>query len=233
MEQIVLDEWLSKIIGKPTFFLQNSFTENVIKDFSKDEIFIWTKIPVLEVNKLKFLQKFGFYIVDTNIQLISKSFPKSKKNNFIRFAKPSDQISIRNIAKNSFKFSRFHSDPQIPYLTSCKIKEEWAGNYFSGKRGKWMIVVEYNSDVVGFLQLLSKDNKTIIIDLIAVDEKYRGKGFAKNMISFASLNCLDNLNQIEVGTQISNISSLNLYAKLGFLISSSSYVLHFHQKKLK
>ena len=47
------------------------------------------------------------------------------------------------------------------------------------------------------------------------------------------LTSVDNLTQIEVGTQISNISSLNLYSKLGFFIRSSSYVLHFHQKKQK
>ena len=233
MEQIVSDEWLSKIIGKPTFFLQDSFKETFKEEFPEGEIFVWAKLQVEEINKLKFLQKIGFYIVDTNIKLISKNIFKDKRNTSIRFARPSDQIYIRNIAKNSFKFSRFHLDPEIPYLTSCKIKEEWAGNYFSGKRGKWMIVAEDDSNIVGFLQLLYKDKKTIIIDLIAVSEEYRGRGFAKSMISFALSNCLDDIVQIEVGTQLTNISSLKFYTNLGFFITSSSYVLHFHQKKQK
>ena len=66
-----------------------------------------------------------------------------------------------------------------------KIKEEWVGNFFLGKRGKWMIVVEENSKVVGFLQLLEKNKKTIVIDLIAIEEKKRGKGLAKEMIAYA------------------------------------------------
>ena len=38
--------------------------------------------------------------------------------------------------------------------------------FFLGKRVKWMIVVEENSKVAGFLQLLEKNKKNIVIDLI-------------------------------------------------------------------
>ena len=68
-----------------------------------------------------------------------------------------------------------------------------------------------------------------MIDLIAVDKRNRGKGLAKTMISYASINCLSSHGAIEVGTQIANTESLALYAKLGFGIISSSYVLHRHQ----
>ncbi len=231
MNFIFYDEWLSKIIGKQTFYLKNSLNIISKESFPKDEFFIWTKIPILETDKLITLQKLGFYIVDTNVQLSLKHFIHNNINNTVRFAEPEDEKYIRNIAKNSFGFSRFHLDHQISQNTACKIKEEWAGNYFAGKRGKWMIVAEYKSIIVGFLQLLEKNNNTIVIDLIAVKDEHRGKGLAKNMITFAYLNCLKNLAKIEVGTQISNTSSLNLYTKLGFRISSSSYVLHMHQKK--
>ena len=230
MSFIVYDEWLSKIIGKKAYNLQNSFNVISKEYFPKDEIFIWTKIPILETDKLINLQKLGFYIVDTNVQLSSKNFNHKYINNDVRFAKPEDEKSVKDIAKNSFELSRFHLDNQITQNTACKIKEEWAGNYFAGKRGKWMIVAEYKSTIVGFLQLLEKNNNTIVIDLVAVKKEHRGKGLAKNMIFFAYLNCLNNITKVEVGTQISNISSLNMYTKLGFFINSSSYVLHMHQK---
>ena len=46
-----------------------------------------------------------------------------------------------------------------------------------------------------------------------------------------ALSSIKNLKSIEVGTQISNSSSINMYTKLGFSISSSFYVLHMHKKK--
>ena len=91
-----------------------------------------------------------------------------------------------------------------------------------------MIVIEHKSRVVGFLQLLKENSKTMVIDLIAVRSKFRGNGFAKNMIYFAYFNCLKNINKIKVGTQISNLGSIDFYTKLGFRIVGSSYVLHMH-----
>lgn len=229
MKQIVLDNWLSKLVGKPAYVLKGTFDDLTKQDLPKDKIFIWTKISVNESAKLDCLQKLGFYIVDTNIQLSLNTKMSDTKNTNIRFANSTDEQAIKDLAKTSFKYSRFHLDPQISEKVASKIKEEWAGNYFNGNRGKWMVVAEYNSKVVGFLQILSKSDNIIIIDLIAVNEKNRGKGFAKDMISYAFINCLHNDGKIEVGTQITNIASLDLYTKLGFRISSSSYVLHMHQ----
>lgn len=229
MKQIVLDNWLSKLMGKPAYVLKGAFDDLTKKDLPKDEIFIWTKISVNESAKLDCLQKLGFYIVDTNIQLSLNTRMSDTKNTSIRFANSTDEQAIKDLAKTSFKYSRFHLDPKISDKVASKIKEEWAGNYFYGKRGRWMVVAEHNSKVVGFLQILSKSDSIIVVDLIAVNEKNRGKGFAKDMISYAFINCLHNGGKIEVGTQITNIASLDLYTKLGFRISSSSYVLHMHQ----
>ena len=231
MKQIVLDSWLSKLMGKPAYVLKGSFDESLKKDLPKGEFFIWTKISIDDLAKLEYLKKLGFYIVDTNIQLSLNTKINETKNTNIRFANSTDEQTIKNLAKTSFKFNRFNLDPQISKKIASEIKQEWVGGFFNGKRGKWMVVAENNSKVVGFLQILSKSHDIIVIDLIAVNEENRGKGFAKDMISYAYVNCLDNNGKIEVGTQIKNKPSLDLYTKLGFRISSSSHVLHMHQKK--
>lgn len=226
---IIPDEWLSKIIGKPVYYLKqfsNSFENN---DLPKNEMFVWSKIPVDDVEKLIQLQKIGFYLVDTNIELVLSKQMDPKKILNARFAKSSDEIAVRSIAKSAFKYNRFNRDPNISDKIASKIKEEWAGNFFLGKRGKWMIVVEKNSETVGFLQIIEGNNDSIIIDLIAVDEKNRGKRLAKEMIYFMYLNCLKKNGIIKVGTQISNTSSIELYLNIGFHINSISYVLHMHQ----
>ena len=163
---IIPDEWLSKIIGKPVYYLKqfsNSFENN---DLPKNGMFVWSKIPVDDVEKLIQLQKLGFYLVDTNIELVLSKQMVFKKSSNARFAKLSDEIAIRSIAKSTFKYNRFYKDPNISDNIASNIKEEWAGNFFSGKRGKWMIVVEENSKTVGFLQIIESNNDTIIMDLI-------------------------------------------------------------------
>jgi ribosomal protein S18 acetylase RimI-like enzyme len=147
----------------------------------------------------------------------------------LRFANSSDETDVRALARNVFKYNRFNQDPNISSEIASKIKEEWVGNFFLGKRGKWMIVVEENSKIKGFLQLICKNEDIIVIDLIAIDEKSRGKGLAKEMISYAYENCLKTVGTIEVGTQVANTPSIKLYLKLGFHMNLASYVLHMNK----
>lgn len=228
-KKIILDDWLTRIIGKPVYHLQNFSTNFEKKDLPKSQMFIWSKVPVDDIEKLTCLQNLGFYLVDTNIQFSLSKKILLKNSSNVRFAKSSDELAVRALAKNAFKYNRFNKDSNISNEAASRIKEDWVGNFFLGKRGKWMVVIEKDSKIVGFLQIIDKDDHTIIIDLIAVDEKNRGQGLAKEMISYTYANCLKNNGIIEVGTQIANISSIKLYLKLGFHINSASYVLHMHQ----
>lgn len=229
MNTITSDKWLSNIVGKPVYELKTFQTILNHKDLPPGELFIWSKIPVDDIERLICLQRLGFYIVDTNIQFSSSEKISCKDNTNLRFAKANDELEVRAIAKNAFEYNRFYADPNISNNIACKIKEEWVGNFFLGERGKWMIVVEENSKIIGFVQLISKNQNTIIIDLIAIDKKSRGKGLAKEMISYAYENCLNKDGIIEVGTQIANTPSIKLYSKLSFHMNSASYVLHMHK----
>ena len=207
MKEIIFDDWLSQILKKNVYFLKNSFSNFNENSFPSENFLIWTKILVSDINKLNYLQKIGFYIVDTNVQLISSYIGKIADNTNVRFAKPTDEKFVKNIARNSFKHSRFHLDPEIPDNIARSIKELWARNFFLGKRGKWMVVIEENSKILGFLKLIEKNQNNLLIDLIAIEENNRGKGFAKELIYFAYKNCLKNNGFIEVGTQITNTSA--------------------------
>ena len=191
--------------------------------------FIWSEIETDATQELILLQSYGFYIVDTRIKLLlSKKIHLVPRSN-IRFANLNDELQVKKLAKNAFIYSRFNRDPKISEDIAGKIKEKWAGNYFIKERGNWMVVVENNGKIIGFLQLIDKDDNTNTIDLIAVDENYRGQGLAKEMIKFAQENCSNKEKKMEVGTQISNISSLNMYMSLDFKIKSAFYILHRHQ----
>ncbi len=173
----------------------------------------------------------GFRLVDTNVQLTRVAAPLKGSRGRCRFARPDDEPAVRGIAGSSFTQSRFHLDPEIPNATADRLKASWAGNFFTGKRGDWMVVAEEAGEVCGFLQLLRKSSECLIIDLIAVAKEQQGKGLGKEMIAFAAHACLKQPAAMLVGTQIANFGSLALYTRLGFEISSASYVLHLHQRE--
>ena len=58
-----------------------------------------------------------------------------------------DEIGVRALAKKCFQIKSFYKDPKISNKIACKIKEEWARNFFLGKRGNWMVIAEKNSKI--------------------------------------------------------------------------------------
>ena len=82
--------------------------------------------------------------------------------------------------------------------------------------------------VIGFIQVLMKANDFLVIDLIAVDNAFHGKGLAKAMICYMAHNCGSELSNINVGTQVCNVTACNLYRSLGFRLVSSYNVFHKH-----
>lgn len=230
MSRLIHDQWLSRFLEKPAFNLRDSFDELSKDKFPSGVAFVGAKVPVNDVAGLVNLQRFGFCVIDLNVQLFQPVLSMHTDNTNIRIADPEDEIAVRSLARTAFKHNRFHRDPYIPDEIASRIKEEWVGNFFAGKRGEWMVVAEEDNTIVGFLQLLRKEDDTLIIDLIAVAQHCRSKGLAKAMISFASDSCGSQHAGIQVGTQIANTASLALYTDLGFRITSAAYVLHLHHK---
>lgn len=224
------DKWLSEQLKKDSFKLKGNFN-NIDKIIFPSNSFIEAKLSTEDYIGLNLLQKYNFQIIDTSIQLI-KNVDKNKFNNLnikdTFFADSEDEKEVREIARNSFKQNRFFRDQKISNKYASKLKEEWAGNFFSRERGDWMVISKKDKKILGFLQLLKGRNNSLIIDLIAVDERYRGMGLAKKMITFSIQNCLNCIKDIRVGTQLGNYPAMYLYQKMNFRIISSYYLLHKH-----
>lgn len=232
------DKWLSEKIGKNVYQLNISdFSEedflNTWKEFridhAKERYLVFSKICTNSLNIFHCLEKNNFKLIDTNLifELNDNKFSEKQQQNNIEicFAEKKYQQDIENIAKDNFLYSRFHLDPLIDDEIANQIKQNWVKNYFFGKRGDQMVLALMNNKPIGFLQLIIKE-KTIIIDLIGVDKIVQGRGVASSMIQFAQTNIKPSC--IKVGTQISNLPSINLYQKLGFALNRSDYVFHYH-----
>lgn len=190
--------------------------------------FLDARVAVDSLHDLHHLQSLNFRLVETNLQLTRKPAPFTVHSTECRFAIPDDEPAVRSIASTSFCYSRFHLDPAIAAVAANNLKSQWAGNFFSGNRGDWMVVALENGLICGFIQLNQLDNYSICIDLIAVSADYQGRGMATAMIAFAASSCLDRPATLVTGTQVANVPSLALYNKLGFVLRTANYVLHLH-----
>jgi len=234
------DKWLSEQFGKNVYkfkiydFSRDNFLKT-IKKFSvahlNENYFVFSKINTQYTTAIEFLLEANFKMIDTHLQyeLKDNKLPEVKQLSDIEicFSEKKHQKALEKIARNNFLYSRFHLDQQIDNVIANRIKQNWVKNYFFGNRGDEMVVAMMHNVPVGFLQLITKE-KELIIDLIAVDKKAQGRGVASSMIKFANSNITRS--SIKVGTQIQNLPSIKLYKKLGFVLTQSDYVFHYHSQ---
>lgn len=143
----------------------------------------------------------------------------------LRPARPSDAAAVEALAAGAFVRSRYFTDPAIPAQIAQRIKREWAGNFFKGTRGEAMWIAEDRGEVVGF-SLLIRTEGGLAVDLIAVAEPFRGRGWARALLE-ASAHTAGN-SDLVAGTQLSNASSLSLYRSSGFVFDDAHGVWHYH-----
>lgn len=236
------DTWLAELFGRPVYRV--ALTDEFIGGLAagrddertawqalrKGEVFAYAKVSPTAPLHLAFLEDEGFRLVDTNVVFdrpVNNGAAPVSGQCTVRFAVPGDEEQTVEVARRAFRYSRFHLDPNVSAGVADTIKAEWVRNYFRGSRGDAMVVAEAEGEIAGFVQLLTTRNRTLVIDLIAVDERHRRKQIAAAMIDFAAANVPDVDNYV-VGTQIANVPSMRLYEKMGFRVAGATYVLHFH-----
>lgn len=190
------------------------------------------KVPADTVTSVATLTALGFRVIDTGIQLdvhcrgleTRASHPAAAW--CVRDAVPDDREAVERVSGDNLTTSRFHLDPQIDPGRASRLKRAWAGNFFDGRRGERLLVVETDHGVSGFLLVLEKGIEGII-DLVALDPELRGTGALDGLLR-GWLERAPALTRLIVGTQVSNVSSLRAYGRLGFRVCGAAYVLHYH-----
>ena len=223
-----IDKWLSSQLGYSAYNFNNTSYKNFnFLKYQSRKILITIKLNK-KIEK-SFLKKNRIKLIEKNLTFF-KNLKKKKVeiNHFknIRLANSLDKKTILHIAENSFIKSRFFKDKNIKKTLARKIKRNWVLNFFRKKRGEYLIVIEFNKKVVGFLLVL-KNRKDYIIDLIAVKKNYQNLGLGTNMIEFFENKVLTkNRLKIYVSTQSENKDSIKLYIKNKFEVKCKKYVYH-------
>ena len=221
-QALIADAWLSGLLDRPAYHLGAGADPATPV---AAPAFVDAKVPTGDIARVQQLINAGFRLVDTNVRLdrAPGALKAAAVEAHIRPAEPRDAEGVKAIAADSFRFDRFHADPQIPNATADRIKAAWAGNFFSGARGDRMVVAADGASILGFLQIIDQPEYSVI-DLIAVAASAQGRGLATAMIAHAIAN--GRAVAWRVGTQIANVPSLRLYERMGFLVTESQYVFH-------
>lgn len=202
---------------------------------AKSESFehISVKVPTPYKESLNEIIKRGFYLTDTLIEYIylfdGRRLPDVKHKTILRDYRKDDIDGLMAIAKGSFDYDRYHSDPSLDNDQCDRYYEQWIKNSCNGFADK-VIVSEYEGEVVGFTTGKA-DHKEELGHLVlsAVSKKYRGLGIYTSMI-YEGVKWLESqgFKGLVVGTQINNIAVQKAWIKLGFTVLDSEYVLHLH-----
>lgn len=204
---------------------------DLLSDASRP-LMVEAKVPAGSVAVLRTLTALGFRLIDTGIRLDLPT-PELKTDALpprvalrVRDAARDDRDAVERVSADNLTTSRFHLDPQIGPERASRLKRAWAGNFFEGRRGQRLLVVETDGSVGGFLLALEKDTEGII-DLVALDPALRGTGALEGLLR-GWVERAPALARLSVGTQVSNVSSLRAYGRLGFRVCAAAYVLHYH-----
>lgn len=238
---VACDIWLSEMLNRKAYTIllpekeiseqirPGTFARALEPYMGESPVFIFAKVAPTDFRTLGLLSDLRFRVVESTLVFEKKINQKRQPDGpfTIRFSAPEDQQQVVNLARLSFKYSRFHLDTRFSADTANEIKAAWVNNYFCGNRGDHLVVALKGETVAGFMLLLAGQDAAIHIDLIAVDERYRRKNIAGNMIAFAETH-LPGTRRIYAGTQAANIASVRMYEQQGFRLSSSRYVMHYH-----
>ena len=194
---------------------------------------LFTRISSLNREAKMALEDNDFTLIERYLEMQHdlKLIPSLSNNNVIRLSVKSDLLMLEKVAYESFRYSRFHNDPQIRNVVANRTRSEWLKESFHG-RSDFILVAETDQKVTGFLvcrKESSANGVKGIIDLMAVPHSYKRRKVGYDLTAEFLKYCKERHCDIaSVGTQVKNIPAVRLYEKTGFVLHKSYYTYHMH-----
>lgn len=183
------------------------------------------------VNK-KIAEYTNAFLVDVNVQFEKKLAvveEKYRDDEFVFFnaADVTDELFSQMIVEESdFAYSKFVCDPGLKKKKGFLVYKEWLNN--ARKENNKFFILLVDEGKVGAYILFSINDKVGTIELVKVNNEFKGKHIATHMVKkieeYMSNNGVDYL---RVGTQLNNIPAMNLYHSLFFKEISRTSVFHY------
>ena len=169
------------------------------------------------------LESAGYQFIIDSIVLIHNLKNLNELNTFFEISsyQEEDISTLQEIARNTFKFDRFHADSKLNEKKCDFLHSKWVSNCCKGKLADKVFVAKVDGKIAGFNACrIDNDNKIGTIILTGVSSKFRKKGIGQTLVN-AVLNFFkdNNLSLADVRTELNNIPAIRLYQKSGYNIS--------------
>lgn len=227
-------EWDSKFFGYPVcriVFDHNGadFVEDLFIRLSLEKIRLtYLFVPISEARTNAFLSGKNIQIIDQKVtfQKTTAKVPKSVSGlSEYKGTEMNDQL-IKLVLQAGI-YSRFRIDANFTNGEYERLYSEWLKKSLSKELALKTFIAENGSNITGIATLVSKADFAEI-GLIAVDERYRGRGIAPGLIHFAESAALSmGYTELKVVTQLHNRGACQLYEKCGFRIENVTNVYHY------
>jgi len=218
---------------------QEKFVKEILKE-NKEKQFIDIGIDARDIFLAKILKKIGFQEIKNHRFYYKKLADNFKKNLakpeiLVRSKKKEDLPILKRLAGLSFIYSRFYWDRNFKKRVVKKFYEKWLLNSFKDEKNHRLLVATLNKQIVGFLDckvLKINKRKIGIIDLIAVDKHYQGKGVGKSLL-LTGFNYFQKrkIKEVYAETEEDNLSAQKLYESLGMKVIAFKKSFHFWNAK--
>ncbi len=147
----------------------------------------------------------------------------------LRLSRPEDLPTLRQIARESYRDTRFYFDRRFPRPLCDQLYETWIERSCAGYADA-VLVAEAAGAPAGFISChLEKGERTTgNIGLVGVHAQQRGRGLGQVLVD-ASLAWFGErgVDQVTVVTQARNLAAQRLYQRCGFL--TQQVQLWFHR----
>ncbi|TXI38475.1 MAG: GNAT family N-acetyltransferase [Methylophilus methylotrophus] len=216
---IIETPWDKKIFGINTFEVLD-YSEETLSKTTNTGLYTLKLDPLADKT---LAQKFDFYYCDTLIvpECKSEKLQVFKDERFTSDLE-TDIKDILPICNGAFSHGRFHRDFNLSKKSADERYNQWLldihakGNVFG---------LRYEKQLAGFIATHRNE-----LQLHAVHESYRGKGYAKFWwTQVCQYVYSQGYESIKSSVSASNLAVVNLYSRLGFEFNKSVDVYHKYE----
>lgn len=186
------------------------------------------RVAAEEVEAVRLLEQGGFHRIETLIthERPVLDEPEPVMGPGIVLADAADRAPCVEIARQAFRYDRFHADPRIDPRAASALKAAWVDNGFAG-RADAIVVARVDGRARGFVLCLRPEPTTAVIDLIATEPSWQGRGLGRALVLGTLTHYRGRAHLLRVGTQEANAGSLRLYALTGCRVVGRHHTFHW------
>lgn len=180
---------------------------------------LYLLIPIEEISEAHEAVRRGFRLVDVRVQFELK--PRPARLAFVREFRDTDLVPLAQIARTSFRRTRFYNDPRFEDSQCDALYETWTRNACANDS---VLVAERDDKICGYVTL-SEDGDLVLI-AVAAEARQQGIGSSlmRGALDWAYVRRLETLSVV---TQGGNLPAQRLFQAQGG--RSKSVGLWFHR----